>query len=257
MSNVSSTNSLSSTRQAWFAFPAAAALCAFGVVVAPGAAQAAACSQFGFPNGANGFDTGWGASLPFTAAGKSVGPTATGWLGGIKGAGYFSGNVNGTGLSFTWKGDGGPPNFSGGDTVTFTGTVDNDGSAHGTAMNTTTNAITTFTSQKRLACLDAPAAAAKQDPPKAADQPAVQPAVRSVTILQQSNVYDSKGGNRIGGDGFFLEVGSTFDTAQPCADNWCLLKIPGLPGGPHGQLGAGYGWVYSGIDTDENFVKVN
>ncbi len=218
----------------WSAAAAAAvAIGAAGLSLTVSApAQAADCTQWGFPNGSNGFDTGWGSSLPFVATGKSVGPTATGWLGGMKGAGYFSGNVNGSGLSFTWKGDGGPPNFSGGDTVTFTGTVDNDGSAHGTAMNTTTNAITTFTSQKKLVCLDAPPAAANPGPaPVAQGGPVVDkpPTAPTATVTSDVDLYDVPGGSgKVIGQlrkGQVVTLDTTKNTTCP-ADDWCTFSAP-------------------------------
>jgi hypothetical protein len=247
MSNVSSTNSMSSTRQTWFAFPAAAALCAFGVVVAPGAAQAAACSNWEFPHGYvgisqttpnNGFSFRFDsqpaaqpavAGAPVDASNNKHG-TAVGAI-----AGHHMD------VTVTWDD---------GTTQHYAGDVTGDGShANGADPFPWQSYNTAFT------CADpAPAAA---NPAPAAKPDTANPAVQSVTILKESTVYDSKGGNQIGGDFFSLGVGSTYDTVQPCADNWCLLKIPGLPGGQHGQLSAGYGWVYSGIDTDENFVKVN
>jgi hypothetical protein len=39
---------------------------------------------------------------------------------GTKESGYLNGSISG--LNFTWKGDGGPPDFTGGDTLTFVGT---------------------------------------------------------------------------------------------------------------------------------------
>jgi hypothetical protein len=75
-----------------------------------------------------------------------------------------------------------------------------------------------------------------------------------VTVLKQSSVYPTIGGDETG---FFLDIGRTLTTVQPCADNWCLLAVPDLPGGPHGDLPAGQGRVYSGIDNGDNFLKKN
>ena len=184
-------------------------------VAAP--AQADACSQWGFPNGGNGFDTGWGGSLQFNAAGKSVSQAAASWLGGPGGSGYLNGSLSGTGVSFTWKGDGGPPNFSGGATITFSGTVDNDGSAHGTAMNG--DKITTFTSQKRLVCLDAPPVA----PPPVVAPPAATP---SATVNADTDLYDKpsdQGGHKIG----VLNEGQVVKVVSACSsDAWCTLTSP-------------------------------
>jgi len=228
-----------------------AVIVAGAVIVAPGVlitaaapAQADACSQFGFPNGPNAFDTGWGASLPFNAAGKSISQGATGWLGSIKGAGYLNGNVYGTGLSFTWKGDGGPPNFSGGDTITFSGTVDNDGSGHGTAMNTTTNKISTFTLQKRLVCLDAPVVA---PPPPVQAPPAVQPppAAATATVLQNDDIYNKPDGTGkaykdADGINIFVPPGQVQLATNPArCDDWCHITTNLVPGDA---------WIYSAKD---------
>ncbi|WP_164478589.1 hypothetical protein [Mycolicibacterium stellerae] len=74
----------------------------------------------------------------------------------------------------------------------------------------------------------------------------------TVTVLKDSDVYDAPGGNRLE-EPFFLDNDSVLTTVKPCADNWCLLQIPNLPGGAHGGLPAGQAWVYSGDD----FLKVN
>jgi hypothetical protein len=36
-----------------------------------------------------------------------------------------------------------------------------------------------------------------------------------------------------------------------------LLAVPDLPGGPHGDLRAGEGWVYSVIHNGDDFLKKN
>jgi hypothetical protein len=152
---------------------AAVAMGAAGFFIAvPAPAQAAPCSQWGFPTGGNGFTNNIGQSLLFQAGEKSVTQAAASWTGpnGTNGSGYLNGSINGTGLNFTWKGDGGPPNFKGGNTITFVGTVNSDGSAGGT-VSYSNSGPGSFTSQKRMTCLDAAAA-----PPPPADKPA--PAVK-------------------------------------------------------------------------------
>jgi hypothetical protein len=152
---------------------AAAAIGAAGMCIAAPAppAHAAPCAQWGFPNGGNGFTNNVGQSLLFQAAGKSLGQTPASWVGpnGTKGSGYLNGAINGSGLSFTWTGDGGPPNFTGGATITFTGTVNNDGSAGGT-VSYSTGGPGSFTSKQPMTCLDAPPPE-QQAQPKPADQP--------------------------------------------------------------------------------------
>ena len=158
-------------RNKFSALAAAAAIGAAGIsIVAPAPAQAAPCAQWGFPNGGNGFTNNLGQSLLFQAAGKSLGQTPASWVGpnGTKGSGYLNGAINGSGLSFTWTGDGGPPNFTGGATITFTGTVNNDGSAGGT-VSYSDGGPGSFTSKQPMTCLDAPPEPQAQ--PKPADQP--------------------------------------------------------------------------------------
>src|SRR5882757_5865281 len=146
---------------------AAVAMGAAGLFIAvPAPAQAAPCSQWGFPNGGNGFTNNIGQNLLFQAAGKTVTQAAASWTGpnGTKGSGYLNGSINGTGLNFTWKGDGGPPDFKGGATDTYVGTVNADGSASGT-VSYSNSPPGSFTSQKRMTCLDAPPAAAPAEKP--------------------------------------------------------------------------------------------
>jgi hypothetical protein len=223
-------------------------LCALGVVVTPGPAQAAPCSNWEFPHGYVGisqttpnngfsfrFDSQPAAQPAVTGAPVDASNNKHGAATGAIASHHMD-------VTVTWDD---------GTTQHYAGDVTADGShANGTEPFPWESYNTAFT------CADpAPAAA---NPAPAAKPDTASPAVQSVTILKESTVYDSKDdGNQIGGDFFSLGVGSTYDTVQPCADNWCLLKIPGLPGGPHGQLAEGYGWVYSGIDTNENFVKVN
>ena len=97
-----------------------------------------------------------GTELLFQAAGKTVTQAAASWTGpnGAKGSGYLNGSISGAGVNFTWKGDGGPPNFTGGATITFVGTVNDDGNANGT-VSYSTGGPGSFSSNKRT-CLDAP-----------------------------------------------------------------------------------------------------
>jgi hypothetical protein len=106
-----------------------------------------------------------------------------------------------------------------------------------------------------LKCVEAaaPAAPAKVDPPPKVDPPA--PTVQKATVKQESDVYDAVSGNRIE-EPFALAVGKQYETVQPCADNWCLLKIPELAGGAHGALPAKQGWVYAGGNGDTVFLEV-
>jgi hypothetical protein len=126
------------------------------------------CTQWGFPNGGNGFKNNIGQSLLFQAAGKSVTQAPASWTGpsGTNGSGYLNGSINGSGLNFTWKGDGGPPNFKGGATITFVGTVNNDGSAGGT-VSYSDGGPGSFTSNKPMTCVDA--APQQQQPQKPAE----------------------------------------------------------------------------------------
>lgn len=131
------------------------------------------CTQWGFPVGGNGFKNNLGQSLLFQAGGKTVTQAAASWTGpsGTNGSGYLNGSVSGSGLNFTWQGDGGPPNFKGGATITFVGTVNNDGSAGGT-VSYSDGGPGSFTSTKPMTCIDAPPQQQQQqDPPKPADAP--------------------------------------------------------------------------------------
>jgi hypothetical protein len=199
--------------------------------------------EFAFDNGALIETYGWsGKTMTKTPGGK---PAFAEWFppgGGDKTEGPATGSINGRAITVTanWvtgPGAGGPD--------TFSGTIDDNGVASGTLNGMG------WHSTDKVKCAPAPAANPAPAAPAAPATPA-----QSVTVLKESTVYDSKGGNEIG-EGFFLPVGSTFNTGDPCADNWCLLKIPDLPGGAHGQLSAGFGWVYSGIDSGENFLKLN
>jgi hypothetical protein len=125
-------------------------------VVAPPAHAIPPCTQWGFPVGGNGFKNNIGQSLLFQAGGNTLSQAPASWTGpsGTSGSGYLNGSINGSGLNFTWKGDGGPPNFKGGATITFVGTVNNDGSAGGT-VSYSDGGPGSFTSNKPMTCLDA------------------------------------------------------------------------------------------------------
>jgi hypothetical protein len=122
------------------------------------------------------------------------------------------------------------------DTLTLIGTVDNNGLASGAQPVPWLQSA-----GKGLSCT-------VQGEPKMEPQQA-----GTVTVLKDSDVYDAPegAGNRLE-EPFFLDNDRVLATVQPCADNWCLLAIPDLPGGAHGNLPAGQAWVYSG----EDFLKV-
>jgi hypothetical protein len=232
-------------------FPLLAAAAAIGaagfLITAPAPAQAAPCSQWGFPNGGNGFTNDLGQSLLFQAAGKTETQAAASWVGpnGTKGSGYLNGSINGTGLSFTWKGDGGPPNFTGGATITFSGTVNNDGSAGGT-VSYSDGPPGSFTSNKPMTCLDAPPAAPPPPPPAAPEAPAAPvvpatPATPSATVTSDVDVYNVK--NEPDGTGHvvgILRSGSQVQLVGSCQpQSWCQVSGAAVPGGK--------GWVWGAL----------
>lgn len=100
-----------------------------------------------------------------------------------------------------------------------------------------------------MKCVEAAAPAPAEKPAPAA------PAAPKATVKQQSDVYDAISGNRIEAP-FHLAVNKQYETVQPCADSWCLLKIPELPGGAHGALPAQQGWVYAGGNGDTVYLQV-
>jgi hypothetical protein len=149
-----------------------------------------------------------------------------------------------------------------GTTITshFTGSVGDDGVARGTAVDNT-NFQVDWTSQGALSCADQATPPGVAPPPYTgpAKNPAggaVTPAKQTVTILQQSDVYDAANGNHIE-EPFFLEVGRTLDTVSPCTGDWCLLSIPNLPGAGHGNLPDNQGFIYTGLANGDKFVTVN
>lgn len=122
----------------------------------------------------------------------------------------------------------------------FAGHIDPNGVASGTTLNEK-NATNNWTAEGNFTC------SARAAEPAPVDNKPVEnkPPVVTAKVEQASDVYDGPGGSRIE-DPFFLTVGRSLEAVQPCADNWCLLKIPDLPGGAHGNLPAGQGWVYAG-----------
>ncbi|MGZ6777723.1 MAG: hypothetical protein ACXVGO_01880 [Mycobacterium sp.] len=243
MSNVCSTNSLISPRQTWFAAPAAAALCTFGVVIAPGAAQAAPCSNWEFPHGYvgisqttpnNGFSFRFDsqpaaqqaiAGAPVDASNNKHG-TAIGSI-----AGHHMD------VTVTWDD---------GTTQHYAGDVAGDGShANGTEPFAWQSYNTAFT------CAD-PAPAAKPDTPKQGDQPADQPAVQpTATVLKKTDIYSAPNGDGTqfkDADGvpIFKSPGTVQLVAPELCDtntHWCHVVAPEVPGG------TGFIYIGDGLGT--------
>jgi hypothetical protein len=223
---------------------AAVAIGAAGLITVPAPAQAAPCSQWGFQNAGNGFKVNTGQTLTFQAAGKTVNQEPASWVNGTPGSGYLNGSVQGTGLNFTWKGDGGPPDFKGGPTDTFVGTVDMNGNANGT-VSYSNNPTGSFTSQKPMVCLDAPPAApppppAAPAPPAALAAPAT-PATPSATVTSDVDVYNAK--NEPDGAGHvvgILRSGSQVQLVGSCqSQSWCQVSGAAVP--------SGKGWVWGAL----------
>ena len=110
----------------------------------------------------------------------------------------------------------------------------------------------TWDSVTPLTCVEAAAPAPVEKP---VEKPAEKPAAPKATVKQESDVYDAVSGDRIE-EPFALPIGKQYETVQPCADSWCLLKIPELPGDAHGALPAKQGWVYAGGNGDTVFLEV-
>ena len=72
-----------------------------------------------------------------------------------------------------------------------------------------------------------------------------------VTVLKDSDVYDAPEGNRLEAP-FFLPADRQYASVSPCADIWCPLGIPELPGGAHGGLPA----VQDRASSGEGFLDV-
>ncbi len=142
----------------------------------------------------------------------------------------------------------------------YSGRIHDDVFARGDTQRTPGYVRNNWTSQSKFECVSAAPAPFEPPPgvvqlPKdpgavVADPPAEQtPAKPSVTVLQDSNVYDAPEGNRIGGDNFFLNDGEKYDLVAPCANDWCHLVIPAVPGGK--------GFVFRGNEQEGFFLKVN
>jgi hypothetical protein len=198
---------------------------------------------------------GWsGKAMTTTPGGKAAFSEYFPPGGGAKTEGPSSGNINGRAINFSANWATGP---GAGGSNTFTGNIGDDGTATGSTRNAQ-GVTNNWTSTDKVKCNTAAAGAGNGGAPAGTG---TTPAKQTVTVQQESTVYDSVGGNPIkdaDGVDFFIKPGDpNYETVQPCANNWCLLKIPKLPAGSHGNLPAGQGWVYSGIDTGENFLKVN
>jgi hypothetical protein len=126
----------------------------------------------------------------------------------------------------------------------FSGHIDPNGVASGTMVNEK-NETNSWTAEGNFTCSARAAEPAAPAPKPADNNPPVEAKPVTATVNVQSDVYDAADGARIE-DPFFLEVGRSLETVKPCAPKWCLLKIPDLPGGAHGDLPAGQGWVYAG-----------
>lgn len=166
------------------------------------------------------------------------------WSNGTKTKGSVTGNINGNVVEINANWSEGP---GAGLSNYYSATIADDGTVFGTTTNSQ-NVRNGFTSETKAKCNTAPANNPKPADPKPAE---TAPAKATVTVLQNSDVYDAKGGNRVGPDTYFLTAGRTLTVVEPCADNWCHLVIPDP------QVPGGQGWVYSGIDSGENFLKVN
>lgn len=170
------------------------------------------------------------------------------WSNGTKTKGSATGSINGDVVEMNLNWSEGP---GAGLSNYYYATIADDGTVFGTTTNSQ-NTRNGFSSETKAKCNDA---AAKPADPKPADTGPATPAKQTVTVLKESSAYPEIGGTEI--PGFSLDVGRTLTTVQPCADNWCLLLIPDLPGGNHGNLPAGQGYVYSGADNGDNFLKIN
>jgi hypothetical protein len=231
---------------------AAAALGAGGLLVAP-MAHAASCTVTGDnwtitqPEGNNAY------SVTVNAKGSTFGPGAVIVLfhGDVGLYGDVTGSVkedNTLAFTITWNDslpDGSPlgKRF----VTNYSGTVGPDGNATGVATGEPLKGANfnlgyvpgNWHSTTPLNCEGAAGGTTAQ----------------KATVKQQSDVYDAVSGNRIEAP-FALAVGKQYETVQPCADNWCLLKIPELPGNAHGALPAKQGFVYAGGNGDTVFLEV-
>jgi len=202
---------------------------------------APACTQFTFPGQVE-IRSAQGTAVTFFSTGSAINGAAK-----YSGAGLpaVDANVNASitgdaiALTVTSSDPGVLPNSQ------YTGKVDDNGFASGTVKFIGHDDLgdVDWNTSARFFC----APGAQNGQGGAAE---VKPG--TVTVLKDSDVYDAPQGNRLEAP-FFLDNDSVLTTVKPCADNWCLLQIPDLPGGAHGNLPANQGWVYAG----EDFVKVN
>jgi hypothetical protein len=180
---------------------------------------------------------GWsGKSMTKTPGGK---PAFAEWFppgGGPKTEGPSTGSINGRAITFT-------PNWTSGahpgGPDTFNGTIDDNGVASGVFNGMG------WHSTDKVKCAPAPAANPGGNAP-------VTPAKATVTIQQNSDVYTAAdGATRVGPESYFLHPGRTLELVAPCVDDWCNLVIPDpeVPGGK--------GFVYAGIESGQNFLKLN
>jgi hypothetical protein len=212
---------------------AAAALSAAGLLATPIPAHAlpavplapANCQQWAFP----GFTTLHVSEANFDFQFTSNEPTVNGTVTrlGVDDSGNITGGIDRNGHVDL--------NISQGTaSLRFIGDVSADGKARGTWSGNPQTARWETTAPLRCD-IDAPQGANSQ----------------MVTVSKDSDVYDTPQGNRLEAP-FFLPVGRKYASVSPCADNWCLLNIPELPGGAHGGLPAGQAWAYS----SEGFLDV-
>jgi hypothetical protein len=233
---------------------AAAALAAGGLLVAP-MAHAAACTVNGDNFTINQPLGNRAYSITANANGSTFGPQAVLVL--LDGSGLY-GDVTGSikedkTLSFTVTWNESLPGLQGASlgkrfVTTYSGTIGADGKASGSATGEPIKGSNfnlyepgNWTSSTPLNCEGATGGGGT--------------AAGKVTVKEQSDVYDAVSGNRIE-EPFALPVGKQYTTVAPCADNWCLLNIPELPGQGHGGLPAKQGWVYAGGGGDTVFLQI-
>jgi hypothetical protein len=233
-------------------FAAATALGAGGLLAAP-MAHAAACTVNGDMFRINQPFGNRNYSISANVNGSTFGPRAVLVL--LDGTGLY-GDVTGSikddkTLSFTVTWDQSLPGLQGANlgkrfVTTYTGTIGADNKASGTASGEPIKGSNfnlydpgPWTASDPLNCDGATTGTTGQ----------------KATVKQESDVYDAPSGNRIAAP-FSLPVGKTYQTVQPCADSWCLLNIPELPGGAHPPLPAQQGWVYAGGNGDTVFLEV-
>jgi hypothetical protein len=234
---------------------AAAALGAGGLLVAP-MAHAASCTVTGDNWTVTQPDGNTSYSVTVNANGSTFGPRAVIVL--FNGTSGLYGDVTGSikedkTLAFTITWDDHFPGFNNGGPLgkrfvtNYTGTIGPDGNATGVATGEPLKGPDfnlgyvpgNWHSTAPLNCEGATGGTTAQ----------------KATVKQQSDVYDAISGNRIEAP-FALAVDKQYETVQPCADSWCLLKIPELPGAAHGALPAKQGWVYAGGNGDTVFLEV-